>query len=97
MQETEVNIPLLHDGLPTKSDIVEDNLQFMENSYKFENSPTTSIDLSKESTSVSDNRTHTKGQETMSLPVNVNLASPVIRLLWKYINTYKDNSNIVIL
>jgi len=72
-KEEDVNIPLL-DSSPTTSNVVEDNLQFMENSYPL-NSPTTSIDISKEPASASDNQAPPK----MSLPVNLSFASPVIR------------------
>jgi hypothetical protein len=47
----------------------------MENSYKFENNPTASIDIPKEPSSVFDNQKPSK----MSLPVNLNIASPMIR------------------
>jgi len=67
--EADVNIPLLD---PSPS---EDNLQFMENSYKLDNSSTTSINITNESTGVQENQTQSK----MSLPVNLNIASPVLR------------------
>jgi len=73
-KEADVSIPLL-DHSPTSSNSAEDNLQFMENSYKFENSPTATIDISKKPASVFDTQTPSK----MSLPVNLNIASPVIR------------------
>ena len=75
-QEEEINTPLL-DSSPTASNVVEDNLQFMENSYSL-NSLTTSIDISKEPTSAPDNQPPPK----MSLPVNLSFASPVIRLVY---------------
>lgn len=73
-KEEEVSIPLL-DPSPTNSNSAEDNLQFMENSYKFDNNKTASIDISKEPASVFDKQKPSK----MSLPVNLNIASPVIR------------------
>ena len=60
---------------PSPSD---DNLQFMENSYKLDNSSTTSINITNEPTEVPENLTQSK----MSLPVNLNIASPVLRFVY---------------
>ena len=84
-----MNIPLLD---PSPS---EDNLQFMENSYKLDNSSTTSINITNEPTEVPENQTQSK----MSLPVNLNIASPVLRFV--YIITHstiilKENRNILL-
>merc|ERR1712066_150327 len=72
-KEEEVNVPLLDE-----SNVVEDNLQFMENSYKFEDNSTkeTSIEIpNKQYSPQQDNQKPSK----MSLPVNLNIASPVLR------------------
>merc|ERR1719225_2264883 len=47
----------------------------MENSYKFDNNPTAGIEIPKEPNTTPQNPTASK----MSLPVNLNLASPVLR------------------
>jgi len=73
-KEADVNIPLL-DSSETELNAAEDNLQFMENSYKLKDSASTSITIPKEPNTTPQNTTPSK----MSLPVNLNLASPVLR------------------
>jgi len=69
-KEAEDNIPLLD---PSPS---EDNLQFMENSYKLDSSASsTSINIPNEPSTKQENQTQPK----MSIPVNLNLSSPVLR------------------
>jgi len=69
-KEAEDNIPLLE---PSPS---EDNLQFMENSYKLDSSASsTSINIPNEPSTKQENQTQPK----MSIPVNLNLSSPVLR------------------
>jgi len=69
-KEAEDNIPLLD---PSPS---EDNLQFMENSYKLDSSASsTSINIPNEPSNKQENQTQPK----MSIPVNLNLSSPVLR------------------
>jgi len=72
-KEEEVNIPLLDE-----SNAVEDNLQFMENSYKFEDNSTkeTSIEIPKNQYSPKED---IQDSVKMSLPVNINVASPFLR------------------
>ena len=75
---------------PSPSD---DNLQFMENSYKLDNSSTTSINITNEPTEVPENLTQSK----MSLPVNLNIASPVLRFVYIITHlTLKRKKNYVI-
>ena len=72
-KEAEDNIPLLD---PSPSD---DNLQFMENSYKLDSSASSSsINIPNEPSTKQENQTHPK----MSIPVNLNLSSPVLRLVY---------------
>jgi len=69
-KEAEDNIPLLE---PSPS---EDNLQFMENSYKLDSSASsTSINIPNEPSTKQENTTQPK----MSIPVNLSLSSPVLR------------------
>jgi len=69
-KEAEDNIPLLD---PSSS---EDNLQFMENSYKLDSSASsTSINIPNEPSTKQENTTQPK----MSIPVNLSLSSPVLR------------------
>jgi len=54
----------------------EDNLQFMENSYKLDSSASSSsINIPNEPSTKQENQTQPK----MSIPVNLNLSSPVLR------------------
>jgi len=69
-KEAEDNIPLLD---PSPS---EDNLQFMENSYKLDSSASsTSINIPNTQSTKQENQTQPK----MSIPVNLSLSSPVLR------------------
>ena len=71
-KEAEDNIPLLD---PSPS---EDNLQFMENSYKLDSSASsTSINIPNEPSNKQENQTQPK----MSIPVNLSLSSPVLRFV----------------
>ena len=80
MQEEEVNIQLLGEKDTATPINVEDNLQFMENSYKLDSSTTsTNIDIDQGSPSTSDHLRGPTKQSKMSLPVNLSFASPVLR------------------
>ena len=65
------------DSSETDLNAAEDNLQFVENSYKLKSSASTNITIPNEPTTKPENQTAPK----MSLPVNLNLASPVLRLV----------------
>jgi len=73
-KEADVNIPLL-DSSETDLNSAEENLQFMENSYQLTSTASASINIPNEPTATPENPT----PSNMSLPVNVNLASPVLR------------------
>ena len=73
-KEAEDNIPLLD---PSPS---EDNLQFMENSYKLDSSASsTSINIPNTQSTKQENQTQPK----MSIPVNLSLSSPVLRSVYQ--------------
>ena len=89
-EDGEVLSPILEPSTVTKTVRVDgSSFQLMENSCNIGNNASTDIGLTKDNFSTSDSITKTtKSGQKMSLPVNLNLVSPVLRSVLRVVSIY---------